>query len=478
MVAVQLSSSCPAVDALVVALPAGGELPDGVPFEAFGYSNKAGATLVVPSAADAKSALTVYVGVAADADAEAQRRAVAAGLRAANKSTKVAIDFGSLDSPDLAAISTAAALTTYRFDAYRVKSAKKAKELGPQKITIVTPEARKATAKNAVADALVVAESVNLARDWVNTPPGDLRPPAFATAIKAAAAEGVKVAIWDEKRLAKENCGGILGVGRGSAEPPRLVTLTYSPKGASTHLALVGKGITFDSGGLSIKPGASMMTMKCDMGGAAAVVAAINAIARLGLNIKVTAFACLAENMPSGSATRPGDVLTMRNGATVEIHNTDAEGRLVLADGLALATELKPDLIVDAATLTGAAMVALGTQTSAVLGNDEELENQVLSAAKRGGENMWRLPIVEEMKAAVDSSTIADIKQHNPKPYGGTLFAAAFLREFVGETRWAHLDIAGPAFNEGTAQHYTPTGGTGAGVRTLVELADELAQTS
>ena len=475
MVTVQLSSTSPAVDALIVALRAGDDLPSDVPFEVLGFKNENGSVAVVPSATDAKSTLTAYVGVSPDADAEAQRRAVASGLRAVSKASTVAIDFTALDELDINAIAGAAVMTTYRFDDYRKKSAKTGADLGPKKITVVTPDARKAAAKNALAEALIVAESVNKARDWVNTPPGDLRPPAFADAIRSSVAEGVKVTVWDEKRLAKEKCGGILGVGQGSQEPPRLVTLTYSPKGASTHVALVGKGITFDSGGLSIKPGSSMMTMKCDMGGAAAVVSAINAIARLGLKIKVTAFACLAENMPSGTATRPGDVLSMRSGATVEVHNTDAEGRLVLADGLALATELKPYYIIDAATLTGAAMVALGTQTWAVLGNDEELENLVLSAAKTAGESMWRLPIVEEMKSAVNSSTIADIKQHNPKPYGGTLFAAAFLREFVGETTWAHLDIAGPAFNDGGARHYTPEGGTGAGVRTLVETVRALA---
>lgn len=475
MVTVLMSTSCPAVDAVILALPVGSDLPKHVPFEALGFTNKLGSAVAVPSEPDAKSAVTVYVSVDVAADAEAQRRAVAKGLRAAGRPTTVAIDFGAVDEADLGAIAGAALMTTYRFDAYRKKSAKTGSELGPSKITIVTPDARKAAAKKSLAEAIVIAESVNAARDWVNTPPADLRPPAFAEEIRASVAAGIKVTVWDEKRLAKENCGGIIGVGRGSEAPPRLVTLSYAPKGATTHLALVGKGITFDSGGLSIKPGASMMTMKCDMGGAAAVVSAINAIARLGLKIKVTAFACLAENMPSGSATRPGDVLTMRNGATVEIHNTDAEGRLVLGDGLALAAELKPDFIIDAATLTGAAMVALGTQTSAVLGNDDDLENLVLAAAAAGGESMWRLPIVEEMKAAVGSSSIADIKQHNPKPYGGTLFAAAFLREFVGETTWAHLDIAGPAFNDGQVRDYTPVGGTGAGVRTLVEVARLLA---
>jgi leucyl aminopeptidase len=199
------------------------------------------------------------------------------------------------------------------------------------------------------------------------------------------------------------------------------------------------------------------------------------AIAELELPIKVTAFACIAENMPSGHALRPGDILTLRNGATVEVLNTDAEGRLVLGDGLALAAEGKPDHIVDVATLTGACVVALGERTTGVLGNDDDFRDLVVAASKTTGESMWPLPIVEEMKEKVTSSHVADLRQHNPKPAGGTLFAAAFLREFVGDTSWAHLDIAGPSFNDDSPRDYTPRGGTGVGVRTLVQIATELA---
>jgi leucyl aminopeptidase len=310
----------------------------------------------------------------------------------------------------------------------------------------------------------------------VNTPPADLRPSAFADAITDHAGETVKVAVWDEKRLARERCGGILGVGAGSDSPPRLVSLTYAPRGAKAHLALVGKGITFDSGGLSIKPGTSMQTMKLDMAGAAAVVAATVAIAELDLPIKVTAFACIAENMPSGGALRPGDILTLRNGTTAEILNTDAEGRLVLADGLALAAEAKPDHIVDVATLTGACVIALGERTAGILGNDDDFRDVVFAASEASGESMWPLPIAEEMKEKVTSSKVADLMQHNPKPAGGTMFAAAFLREFVDETSWAHIDIAGPSYNENSARGYTPPGGTGVAVRTLVQLATDLAR--
>lgn len=471
MPTVQLRASLPTVDGLVVLVPKGAALPEGPPWKALGITGDPGQVAVVPGDADQ---LAAWVVTAAEPTAEQQRRAVAAGMRALPRATTIGVDPSRLPNPDLAAIAESAVLTSYTFLTYKGEDARK-KATVVETVTILSADARKAAAKRAVDEAVIVAEATNLARDWVNTAPGDLRPPAFADAIKAASASGVRVTVWDEKKLEKERCGGILGVGRGSEAPPRLVKLAYNPDGAKTHLALVGKGITFDSGGLSLKPGNSMMTMKCDMGGAAAIVAAIDAIARLGLKIRVTAFACIAENLPSGTATRPGDVLHMRSGATVEVHNTDAEGRLVLADGLALAVEAKPDHIVDAATLTGAAMVALGTRTSAVLGNDEALEQQVLDAAAEAGESMWRLPITEEIGKAVTSSTIADIRQHNPKPYGGTLYAAAFLREFVSDVSWAHLDIAGPAFNDAGVYDYTPVGGTGAGVRTLVRLARDLS---
>ena len=470
MSTVQLRATLPTVDAVVALLPSGSGLPDGVPWSAFGFTGEAGDVAVVPSG-DAQ--LTAWVATAEQPTAEQQRRAVAKGLRSVPKATRVGIDPSRVAEADLAAIAEAAVLTTYSYLDYKGDEAR-GKTTLVDTVTILSPDARKAAAKRLVDDAVVIAEATCVARDWVNTPPGDLRPPAFADAIKAAAPAGVRVQVWDEKRLTKESCGGILGVGAGSDAPPRLVKLTYDPEGAKTHLALVGKGITFDSGGLSLKPGASMMTMKCDMGGAAAIVAATTAIARLGLPIRVTAFACIAENLPSGTATRPGDVLRMRSGATVEVHNTDAEGRLVLADGLALALEAKPDHIIDVATLTGAAMVALGTRTTAVLGNDEALQDRVLGAAEVAGESMWRLPITEEIGTAVKTSSIADLRQHNPKPYGGTMYAAAFLREFVADASWAHLDIAGPAFNDGGAFDYKPVGGTGAGVRTLVHLARDL----
>ncbi len=445
------------------------------PLKLLGFTGKPGSATVVPSAGAVTAPLVVAVGLPAEPTAEDLRRAAANAVRAVPRASTVALHLHASTEDEVAAVAEGALLAAYRYD--RFKAAPGEDEVPPSlQSAVVVTDLDADAAERAVATARTVAEAVALARDWVNCPPGDLRPPQFADEIAALDVPGLTVTVWDEQQLADERCGGILGVGRGSDAPPRLVRLEHAPEGATKHLTLVGKGITFDSGGLSIKPGASMQTMKCDMAGAAAIVAATVAIARLALPIKVTGFACLAENMPGGSATRPGDVLTMRSGKTVEVHNTDAEGRLVLADGLALATELEPDLVVDVATLTGAAIVALGERTAGVLTNDDTLGEQVLDAAKLAGEPMWPLPIPEEIAHRVHTSSIADLRQHNPKPAGGTLFAAAFLREFVGETPWAHLDIAGPAFNEGGAFDYTPVGGTGSGVRTLVRLAEHLAQ--
>ncbi len=338
-----------------------------------------------------------------------------------------------------------------------------------------------ATAAQAEVEALV--GGVCYARDLVNTPPNLLFPESFADDVVSRAAQaGVEVEVWDPERLGEEGCGGIIGVGQGSARGPRLVTLRYTPAGASKHLALVGKGITFDSGGLCLKPGASMVTMKMDMGGAAACAAATLAIAELGLPVQVTAYLCLAENMTGDLAQRPGDVVTMRGGRTVEIINTDAEGRLVMADGLALATEQQPDAIVDVATLTGACIVALGERTMGVMGNDDELRDTLVRLGTESGDTAWALPMPEEIRPTLDSP-VADLK-HTGERSAGAMVAATFLQEFVG-TRgegeqarpipWAHLDIAGPAFNEKSAWGYHPKGGTGAGVRPLVALARSLA---
>jgi leucyl aminopeptidase len=253
-----------------------------------------------------------------------------------------------------------------------------------------------------------------------------------------------------------------------------MVKLTWRHPKAKAHLALVGKGVTFDSGGLSLKPADAMITMKCDMGGAAAVMAATRAIARLKLPVNVTTWAPLVENMPSGTAQRPSDVLTMYSGKTVEVLNTDAEGRLILADALARACEDSPDVLVDVATLTGAVVIALGSRTSAIMSNDDDLRARVQDAADRAGERMWPMPLPEELRAGLKSS-VADLANIGER-FGGALTAAIFLKEFVAEgTKWAHLDIAGTAFNESEPWGYTPKGGTGIAVRTLVQIAEDLA---
>jgi leucyl aminopeptidase len=436
-----------------------------------GASSKVGEVTKIPSGGAVKAPVLVAVGLGDQStpDLETLRRAAGSAARSLAGTGAVAFALPADDPERVRAIAEGALLGDYAYDKYL---AKKHEPIG--EIVIVSQAGRSAAARSALDEAVAVADAVNYTRDLVNMPPNDLYPESFADELKSRArGTGVRVAVTDEKALEDKGYGGILGVGRGSARPPRLVRLTYNPPKSRAHLAFVGKGITFDSGGLSIKPAASMHTMKCDMSGAAAVAAATFAIAAMGLPVRVTAYACLAENMPSGKATRPGDVLTMYGGKTVEVLNTDAEGRLVLADGITTASAAKPDLIVDVATLTGACVIALGGRVSGVFSNDDALLEQIPEIAESVGEQMWPLPIPEEMNEKVRTTKVADLSQHNPEPWGGALFAAAFLREFVGDgIAWAHLDIAGPAFNNESAYGYTPKGGTGAAVRTLVALAE------
>jgi leucyl aminopeptidase len=289
--------------------------------------------------------------------------------------------------------------------------------------------------------------------------------------------------VWDEAALEREGFGGILGVGQGSSRPPRLMKLVYEPAGATTHIALVGKGITFDTGGLSLKSGAGMIGMKYDMTGAATALAVTRAAAELGLGVKITAWLCMAENMPSGTATRPNDVITIKGGKTVEVLNTDAEGRLVLADGLTAASEEKPDVIIDIATLTGAATVALGTRYAGAMGDSEAI-SQLVEVARNVGENIWHMPLPEELRPLLNSD-VADIANVKPgNTAGGMLIAATFLKDFVGKTGdgddaralpWIHLDIAGTANNSGGAYGFTGSGPTGITVRTLISYAQARA---
>ena len=404
-----------------------------------------------------------------DVTAEHVRRASGAALRLiaglpADKPHQVTLSLETTELTIIKGAAEGALLGSYRY------GPSKPEIPGIGSITLVTPS-RRPDAKQALELAVVTAEAVIQARDWVNTSANLLYPETFVESARALT-KGAKVnlEVWDDKALERDGFGGILAVGGGSTRKPRLLKVSYAPRGARFHLALVGKGITFDAGGLDIKTAEGMYTMKCDMAGAASVVAAVHAIAKLGLRIQVTAWAALAENLPSGSAYRPSDVLTMFNGSTVENGNTDAEGRLVLADALAKASTEKPDLVVDVATLTGACMVALGTKVAGLMARDDETADMVLDAAEAAGESFWQLPIPEDAPPKL-ASKVADVKSTGDR-YGGALTAAAFLSTFVPEEiPWAHLDIAGPAFNDSAEHGYTTVGGTGMSVRTLIALA-------
>ena len=463
-----------------------------------GFTGKVGQTLALPTPRDgtgrsddeAPAPEVTLVGVgshsllAGDRGLESLRRASAAFVRAAGQGGSAAFLLPDTDV-DVEAAATAvaegAALASYRFDAYR-----SGENPGPlDTLTVVGAPSDVSRVAAGVARGTRVAESVALARDLVNEPPSSLTPERFADTFvrRFADVAEVSVEVWDEERIVAERLGGLLGVARGSAQPPRLVKVEYRPvdpveiDGRVPHLALVGKGITFDSGGLSLKTATGMETMKTDMGGAAAVMSAVDAVAALGARIRVTAITPLTENMPGGSATKPGDVLTTRLGKTIEVLNTDAEGRLVLADGLALAVEAGPDAIVDVATLTGAAVVALGKEIAGLLGNDDTLIGQVRAAGERAGEALWPLPLPDDYRSHIESE-IADMRNMGRPGQAGATSAAMLLREFVGEVPWAHLDIAGPARSDEN-QRYLTKGGTGFGVRTLVALitSDSFAAT-
>ena len=416
-------------------------------------------------------------------DPEVLRRATGAAVRALAGSAKVAITLAA-SGGDVAttarAVAEGALLGAYSFDRYRTADGDASRDGGRKEpvreLVLVVHDAKDKALRAAVQRAEVVGRGVALARDLVNTPPSDLHPAELAdVARQHAGAVGVDVEVLEGKALVKGGFGGIVGVGQGSAHGPRLVHLSYrGGAGSSTKLALVGKGITFDSGGISLKPAAAMEEMKSDMGGAAAVIAAVAAVAELGLAVDVEAWIPMAENMPSGTAIRPSDVLTFRNGTTVEINNTYAEGRLILADAIARACEDSPDVVIDVATLTGAQLVALGSRTTGVMGNDDALRTAVVDAAGRAGEPSWPMPLPADLKKGLESD-IADLVNTGPRE-GGMLTAGLFLQEFVTEgVRWAHLDIAGPAYNSGEAYGYTPHGGTGAAVRTFVQICEDLS---
>jgi leucyl aminopeptidase len=424
----------------------------------------------------AKSIALVGLG-SGEVTAEALRNAAGAVTRQIRGVRSIAFALPAEDDAAVLAVLEGAALGSYSYDAYRVSSLS-ADKAPAEQITVL---AEVGDTNTLLSRAEAVAGAVASVRDLVNAPPSDLYPQTLAERARSLA-DGLDVEFteWDEKALERDGFGGILGVGKGSTRPPRLVKVSWAPEGATAHVALVGKGITFDSGGLSLKPAASMVGMKYDMTGAATVLAVTLAAARLALPVRVTAWLCIAENMPSGSAARPNDVLRIRGGKTVEVLNTDAEGRLVLADGLVAAGEEQPDAIVDVATLTGAATVALGTRYVAVMGDDEPVQ-RLLDAAAVTDELVWRMPLPGELRAVLNSD-IADIANAKPgNTAAGMLLAAVFLKDFIGKRPdgssipWAHLDIAGAANNGGSPFGFTGGGPTGVTVRALIAFAEGFA---
>jgi len=436
-----------------------------------GFSAKAGRALVV-AAGESRALVVVGLGARSEVDAEALRRFGAEAVRHARGSERAVIDLGGLRSfglaPEVAlsAVAEGAVLGSYRFE--RHQSAPEPWAL--ERVVLAASEAGRET-ELAVERGCTVAEATCFTRDLVNEPAGGMTPTRLAEAALGLG-ETVEVEVWDAERCASEGLGGLLGVARGSAEPPCLIRLRLAGGSSSDGpLALVGKGITFDSGGLSLKTAQGMMAMKTDMAGGAAVLGAFSALARLGSPVDVIGLVPATENMPGGRATKPGDVLRTRSGKTIEVLNTDAEGRLVLSDALSLAREAGASAIVDLATLTGACVTALGPEIAGLMGNDERWLDEVAAAAKRAGEQVWPLPLPKSYRRMIDSD-VADVKNiGEPSGAAGAITAALLLAEFVGDVPWAHLDIAGPARSDRESGH-VPKGATGFGVRTLVALAE------
>ena len=447
---------------------------------ALGATGKAGEITRLATLGATKTPAVVAVGLGnvpargERFDPESIRRAAGAAARALAGTRKVATSLASVNgddatADDLRAVAEGIALGGYSFRKYRHSSAAD-NRAGVATALIVVPDEKDKAAKAVLSRAAVLAEAVTHCRDLVNTPAADLHPADLADyAVELCGGAGCAVEVLDENALAEGGYGGLIGVGQGSTNPPRLVRIEHAggtPGTPAVHL--VGKGITFDTGGLSLKPAQAMEWMKADMGGAASVIATLWTLAKLEVPVNVVGWVATAENMPSGTAIRPSDVLTMRGGKTVEVLNTDAEGRLVMADAIVRAGEEKPAAIVDIATLTGAALVALGSRLFGVMANDDDIRADIVAAAGAAGEQSWPMPLPDELRKSLDSE-IADLQNIGDR-FGGMLVAGLFLKEFVpAGVPWAHLDVAGPAWNEGEAFGYTPKGGTGVPVRTLVE---------
>jgi leucyl aminopeptidase len=495
-----------AVDAIVIGLHKqpdedGGLLPAaGAESIAAAFDGKLTATLALLGATGAPGEVTklatlgtvtaplvVAVGLGDEPSGSAPaeetlRRGAGAAVRALAGSATVALALPLPDDADapgvLRSILEGALLGSYRFAGYKTKPQPGRRE-PVSALEVHVPDAGDDAARAEVDRAAVVARAVRLTRDWVNTAPNDLRPPAFAEAVAdAAKGTGLEVEVLDFEQLKAGGYGGIVAVGQGSAAEPRLVKLSYTPAGVTDpkRVALVGKGITFDTGGISIKPAAGMWEMKSDMAGAAAVGATMLAIAALRPDVAVTGYLAMAENMPSGTAYRPGDVITMFDGKRVEVLNTDAEGRMVLADAIARACADGTDYLFEASTLTGGQVVSLGKRISGVMGDPATCE-RVKAAGESVGEPAWPMPLPDEVRKGMESD-IADICQTNSSMdrAGHMLQGGVFLREFVADgVDWAHIDIAGPSFHSGEPTGYFTKGGTGVPVRTFLALIDDVA---
>jgi leucyl aminopeptidase len=427
------------------------------------FSGKTGQKAMLPAGDSLPFGRVLLVGVGSEIDAEGLRRAAGHAGSATTRYEQITTTLHQLEVDEPVELVTVGfMLGQYRFHNY---------QSDPTEVktrSLVLAGAR--DIEQDVARGGAIAGSVAMARDLVNEPAAAKAPAVLASiAERIADNHGLEIRVYDEAEIEAEGFGGLRGVSLGADNPPRMVVMRHSPAVATRTVVFVGKGIVFDSGGLSIKSAAGMETMKTDMSGAAAVFAALRAIAQLALPVNVVGIAPLTENMTGGSAQRPGDVITARNGKTIEVLNTDAEGRLVLADGLSLAAEEEPDLIVDVATLTGASVVALGPKIASLFASDDDVAATVMAAAKRGGERLWQMPLEAEYRPFIDSD-IADLRNTSTERFGGAITAALLLSEFVGETPWAHLDIAGPA-RASSAEHYITKGGTGFAVRTLIEIA-------
>ena len=477
----KVSRSASSTDALGVPVPSEGPVPSQVglgrrELTDRGFDGKVGQTIVLHGLGGSRVVVAVGIGDPRKFGPTEARTAAAALARAVGRAGSLAtslVDAGRGNRAEIAqAVVEGIRLATHRYvDLKNDKSgASKLSE-----VKFIVSAANTSAVTSGVARGIAVADAVCMARDLANTPPAHLTARMIADrAVEIGKATGLAVTVYDKDQLANMGCGGILGVNKGSTEPPRMVKLVYTPKsgarkikGKTAHVVLVGKGVMYDSGGISLKPSDGFhVVMKMDMSGAAAVLGTMSTLAALNCRVQVTGYLMCTDNMPSGSALKLGDVLTMRNGKTVEIHNTDAEGRLILADGLSLAAEAKPNAIIDIATLTGACLVALGEKVAGVLGNNDALVSQLRTASSRVDEPIWQLPLVSDYRRLLDS-TVADMRNIGG-PSGGTITAGLFLKEFVNDVPWAHLDIAGPMKVDGD-EGWMQKGATAFGTRLLID---------